>query len=63
MLIVPLDLYLMQEECAVGVWAHIKGTKGFSEFEIHVSHLKFELGIIIICIQSESLEALAVKRF
>ena len=63
MLIVPLDFYLMQEECAVGVWAHIKGTKGFSEFKTHASHLKFEPQVIIICIQSESLKALAVKRF
>lgn len=40
--------YLMQEKCAVGVWAHIKGTEGFSELETHVSHLKFELRVIII---------------
>lgn len=51
----PLDFYLMQEGCTVGVRAQIKGTKGFSDFEIHISHLKFELEVTIICIHSGSL--------
>lgn len=57
----PLDFYLMQEECVVGVWAQIKGTNSFSDFETHRSHLKFELEMITICVHSESPRALACR--